>query len=262
MSVNTHLENLASALVLSSDEKSSISVSITTLKSRLDAYFGSAITEHFQFGSSTRGTILPRMADSNSDIDYMVVFNTSSETQKKPQTYLDRLRRFAEAKYSTSEIHQSSPTIVLSLNHIKFELVPAVYNYQYYIPSPASSWSEWLSTDPSGTNESLQSKNKQHNYKIKPLVRLVKYWNVIQSRPFTSFYLEQHIVRESFWNCTALKDYFYSFWSNISCTVDTAQYIKDMVKSAKSHAQKAEQYESNGMPVSAEEEIKKIVPDL
>lgn len=74
MSVNTHLADLASNLVLSDSEKSSISASITTLESRLDAYFGSNITERFQFGSNTRGTILPRKADSNSDIDYMVVF--------------------------------------------------------------------------------------------------------------------------------------------------------------------------------------------
>ena len=92
MTVSTHLTSLGSNLVLSEDEKTSITKSITTLSSRLSAYFGSNITSHFQFGSYTRGTILPRKADSNSDIDYMIVFNTS-DGQKKPQTYLDRLKR-------------------------------------------------------------------------------------------------------------------------------------------------------------------------
>jgi len=55
----------------------------------------------------------------------MVIFNIY-DGQGKPQTYLDRLRELAEVKYSTSEISQSNPTIVLALNHIKFELVPAV----------------------------------------------------------------------------------------------------------------------------------------
>lgn len=261
MTVNTHLTQLVSELVLSSTEKSAISTSITTLASRLDAYFGGNITQHFQFGSSTRGTILPRKADSNSDIDYMIVFDTS-EGQKKPQTYLDRLRRFAESRYSTSEISQSHPTIVLSLNHIRFELVPAIYNYGYQIPSPASSWLEWMSTDPSAANQWLQDKNKAENYQIKPLVRLVKYWNATKGHPFTSFSLEQYIVNSSFWSCTAVRDYFYSFWSGFSCTYDTAQYIKDMVESAKQHAKKAKQYEDDNMPVSAESEIKKIVPVL
>lgn len=261
MSVNSHLTSLASTLVLSDAEKSSITTSINTLSSRLNLYFNSTVTNHFQFGSSTRGTILPRKADSYSDIDYMVVFNTS-DGQKKPQTYLDRLRRFVEARYSTSEIFQSHPTIVLSLNHINFELVPAIYNYGYQIPSPASSWLEWTSTDPSGTNKLIQDKNKDNNYQIKPLVRLIKYWNTRKGYPFTSFSLEQHIVSRSFWGCSTLKDYFYEFWSGFNCTYNTAQYIKNMVENAKIHAEKSKEYEDANMLINAELEIKKIVPSL
>lgn len=261
MSVNTHLADLASNLVLSDSEKSSISASITTLESRLDAYFGSNITERFQFGSNTRGTILPRKADSNSDIDYMVVFDTS-DGQKKPQAYLDRLKKFSETKYSTSEISQSNPTIVLSLNHTKFELVPALNNYGYQIPSPASSQTEWIFTDPKAANQAIQDKNKAESYQIKPLVRLIKYWNATQGHPFTSFSIEQYIVGKYFWSCTVLKDYFYNFWSDFSCSYDTAQYIKDKVERAKRYAAQAKQYEDNNMPFSAEDEIKKIVPIL
>jgi predicted nucleotidyltransferase len=252
---------LGSNLVLSEDEKTSITKSITTLSSRLSAYFGSNITSHFQFGSYTRGTILPRKADSNSDIDYMIVFNTS-DGQKKPQTYLDRLKRFAEAKYSTSEIYQSSPTIVLSLNHIKFELVPAIYNYAYQIPSPSSSWMEWMSTDPLGANQALQDKNKAENYQIKPLVRLIKYWNSTQGHLFTSFSIEQYIVGKYFWSCTTLRDYFYAFWDDFSCADGCSQNTKDRVARAKKYAAQAKQYEADNMPASAETEIKKIVPSL
>ncbi|MBE9053181.1 nucleotidyltransferase [Nostocales cyanobacterium LEGE 11386] len=261
MSVNSHLTSLASTLVLSDEEKLSISTSINTLSSRLTSHFSNTVTSHFQFGSSTRGTILPRKVDNHSDIDYMVVFNIS-DGQKKPQTYLDRLRRFVELKYSRSEIYQSHPTIVLSLNHINFELVPAIYNYNYQIPSPASSWLEWTSTDPLGTNQLLQDKNKNNNYQIKPLVRLVKYWNTCKGHPFPSFSIEQHILSRSFSQCSLLKDYFYEFWSGFNCTYDTAQYIKDMVNSAKQYAIKAKEYENNNMPIHAEMEIKKIVPSL
>ena len=261
MTVSTHLTTTASSLVLSESEKTSISRSITTLSSRLDAYFGQNITSHFQFGSNTRGTILPRKADSNSDIDYMIVFDTSNG-QKKPQTYLDRLRKFAEAKYTTSEIHQSSPTIVLSLNHIKFELVPAIYSYGYQIPSPASSWQEWTSTDPSGTNQAIQDKNKAENYQIKPLVRLIKYWNATQGHLFTSFSIEEYIVEKYFWSCTTLRDYFYAFWNDFNCSHNSSQNTKDRVARAKKYAENAKQYENDGMPATAETEIKKIVPVL
>ena len=261
MTVSTHLASLASSLVLSESEKSSISRSIVTLFSRLDTYFGDGIIEHFQFGSNTRGTILPRKADINSDVDCMVVFDTS-DGQKKPQTYLDRLKRFAEQKYSRSEIYQSSPTIVLSLNHIKFELVPAVDIYGYQIPSPASSWTEWISTDPISTNQEIQDKNKSENYQIKPLVRLIKYWNASQGYPFTSFSIEQNIVGTYYISCTSLKDYFYYYWEGFSCPYNSPQSTKDKVERAKKYAAQAKKYESDGLPVSAEIEIKKIVPEL
>jgi len=148
---------------------------------------------------------LPRQADNNSDIDYMVVFDISVYEARKPQTYLDRLRRFTETKYSSSEVFQSRPTIVLSLKHIKFELVPAIYNYGYQIPSPASSWVEWMNTDPMGANKSIQDKNKAENYLIKPLVRLVKYWNACHGYPFSSFLIEQYIVGKYFWSCSTIK---------------------------------------------------------
>ncbi len=261
MTVNSYLTGLSSSLVLSTKEKTSISTSIATLKIRLEAYFGGGITDHFQFGSNNRGTILPRKADSKSDIDYMVVFDTS-DGKKTPQTYLNRLKRFAEKKYSTSEIFQSSPTIVLSLNHINFELVPAVYDCGYQIPSPASDWSNWMSTDPNGTNQALVDKNISENYKIKPLVRLVKYWNAKQGHPYNSFSLERYIVNQFFWSCTAQKDYFYSFWSGFEYAYETAQYIKDKVDRAKKYAKQAKEHEDDYMPVSAEIEIKKIVPEL
>jgi Second Messenger Oligonucleotide or Dinucleotide Synthetase domain len=261
MSVNSYLTSLASTLVLSENEKLSIATSISTLSSRLNSHFVGTITTHFQFGSSTRGTILPRKADQSSDIDYMVVFNTSNG-QMQPQTYLNNLRRFVESKYSRSEIYQSHPTIVLSLNHINFELVPAINNYGYQIPSPASHWIEWTSTDPSGINQLLQKKNIANGSQIKPLVRLIKYWNTKNGKPFNSFSIEEYIISRSFWGCVNLKDYFYDFWSGFSYSYDIAQYKKDMVDRAKQYAKQAKDYESSNMPICAELEITKIVPSL
>ncbi|WP_412678262.1 SMODS domain-containing nucleotidyltransferase [Bacillus toyonensis] len=66
---------LSSNLVLSPVENVNITTSISTLSRRLNLYFNNGeLHNHFQFGSSTRGTILPRRVDSNSDVDYMVVF--------------------------------------------------------------------------------------------------------------------------------------------------------------------------------------------
>ena len=101
-----------------------------TLSTKLGNYFDN-IASKFVFGSYDRRTILRRSKDSNSDIDFMVCFTDGNEWT--PQTLMNRLKRFAEANYSKNEIYQSSPTIVLELSHIKFELVPAWGTYN--IPS-------------------------------------------------------------------------------------------------------------------------------
>ncbi len=261
MTVNSHLLTTASSLVLSSAENSSITSSISTLKLRLASYFGSDISEHFQFGSSTRGTILPRNADSNSDIDYMVVFDTRSG-QYKPQTYLDKLRRFAVAKYATSEIKQSHPTIVLSLNHISFELVPAINSYGYQIPSPSKDFLDWMHTNPAEANRVIREKNGRENSQIKPLVRLVKYWNAKNGHCFTPFSLESSIVETHFWGCSTLKDYFYFYWNSFNYSYDTPQYIKDKVDLAKRRIASAKNYEDSEYYAAAEVEIKKVIPEL
>ncbi len=265
MSVNSHLTCVASSLVLSNIEKTNISNSISTLSSRLDSYYVNSLTEHFQFGSNTRGTILPRRADPKSDIDYMVVFKTDIFDIKKPQTYLDRLRKFAETKYSTSEIFQSSPTIVLSLNHINFELVPATKSFSgyYQIPSPSSSWGDWISTDPHRSKEVIQEKNNSNNSQIKPLVRLVKYWNALNGYPYRSFDLESRIVNSSFWFCgSSLKDYFYSFWDQFDYEFLTANHIKEKISRVRSAISKAKEHERMNLPDAAELVIKKIIPSL
>lgn len=261
MSVLSYLEDLASNAILKEDEKSSIEKSINTLKLRLDNYFGNELKEHFKFGSSTRDTILPRNMDSHSDIDYMVVFEDDSF---KPQTYLDKLKRFVEAKYSTSEIYQSNPTIVLNLNHIKFELVPAIdkgyFSNDYRIPAKASDYNDWIQTDPNGFNDELTNKNKNNNFQIKPMIRLIKYWNANNDHMFYSFLLEKDIVGKFYFNCNNLKEYFYYYMENFGTNSDYSDVTNKKIEKMHKIIRETKNLENQGYHYSAEEKIKELLP--
>lgn len=255
MSVLTYLQQRASDAVLSSGENASITTSITTLGSRLNSHFGATVTEHFRFGSSTRGTILPRSMDAQSDIDYMVVFGDAGYT---PQTYLDRLKRFVERYYSRSEIYQSSPTIVLELNHIRFELVPALKGIwsSYQIPDGSAAW---RSTDPNGFNAKLTAKNNAELSLIKPTIRLAKFWNATAGYVFESYGLEQWIVDQYYPYSSNQKQYLFQVFDLMS-VYGLAQWKKDKVQRAKDIVVKVRQYEAGDMPYSAEAEVKKLIP--
>lgn len=265
MSVNGYLTRLANNAIIRDAEKKRIQTSISTLQYRLSAYFEDEIDEDLLFGSYSRGTILPRSMDACSDVDYMVIFNDSGV---KPQTYLDRLRRFVNLYYNKSEIAQSHPTIALSLNHIRFELVPAIDHWfnGLRIPAKISDYSDWMDTDPTGFNSDLVSKNQSHQNLIKPLVRLVKYWNAQNGYVFESYELEKSIVGQGYWGSVfstyQLKNYFYDFIESMDLGWSAAQWRKDKVQRAQKLVDDAQSHERQGDVGTAELRIKTLLPPV
>ena len=264
MSVNGYADSLSSNLVLSESDKQNIRTSISTLRSKLNFYFND-IEVMFEFGSYTRGTILPRKVDRNSDIDFMIVFK--NDDSFKPQTYLSRLKKFAEKYYHSSEIFQSTPTIVLSLNHIKFELVPAyslttLWSKSYYIPAPRNNSEEWIQTKPNEFNELLTKKNVNEKGNIKPMIRLAKYWNAEQNHVFLSYSMEEYIVNHIYSYYTkTIFDYFAEFVLSLS-TNSLSQTSRTKVESLQKRITEIINLKAQGHENIAEEKLKKILPSV
>ncbi|MGJ8715771.1 MAG: SMODS domain-containing nucleotidyltransferase [Maribacter stanieri] len=254
MSVLTYLTATASTITIADWERNSIDTSINSLSNKLSNYFTN-IESKFVFGSYERKTILRRSKDPNSDVDYMVSFTDGSDWT--PQTLMNRLKRFAEANYLKNQIYQSSPTIVLELGHIKFELVPAYHTYgQYHIPAPASSYSTWIASYPNAMRSQLNDKNSNNNYQIRKLVRLLKYWNVKNGKVYSSYNMEKYVLDKNFFFCTNIKDYFYQAVEGLS-SYGLPYYKESKVNALKTIVINTKQYESDNMPFSAESEIKK-----
>ncbi len=236
--------------------------SIHFLQQRLDSCFQDEVNEHFLFGSSVRGTILPRRVDEDSDIDYMVVFK--NEGDYKPATLLNWLRSFVETTYSRSEIYQSHPTIVLELDHIKFELVPAVQSSlwmdSFYIPAPTTGYMKWMPTEPSRLNDLIENANRNYHYQIKRLIRILKYWNVRNDRVYSSYELETFIGNMTFLGCNMMEDYFYYAVRNLP-TYSLPQYKCDKVVSFKEKVEGIrDDYYNKGLKSYALMNLKLLLP--
>jgi hypothetical protein len=249
------IPQVASTAVLSGAEQQSINTSVSTLQSRLGLHFElGAIKQHFQFGSFTRGTILSRSMDEQSDIDHMIVFNDASAT---PQTYLNRLWSFVAHRYATSEVYQSQPTIVLELNHIKFDLVPATINWlgQLQIPNGSGGWQ---TTNPNNFNATLEAKNKGHRSLIKPTIRLFKFWNATSGFLFPSYELEKWVCSLQFWFLSNQRDYYFAVIDSLGTHYSNTQKINSEITRAKVIVQNTKRYEANGQSALAESEIRKL----
>ena len=99
--------------------------------------------------------------DTNSDIDILIQFNTDDYDKLKPQSYRNQLKKFAEVNYPNSLVVKDHPSIVIELNHIKFDLVPSIYDEGFFydsieIPNKNGGWME---TEPDAFNKKLTAAN-------------------------------------------------------------------------------------------------------
>jgi hypothetical protein len=197
--------------------------------------------------------------DPKSDVDYMVVFN---DGDKRPQTYLQRLRTFANAKYTRSEVVQSNPTIILRLHHIHFELVPALPALfsQYRIPAPSTNFLDWVRTDPQELAEQAVNANRRCDHKLKPVVRLLKYWNARAGRPLSSFELESQLVEPYYFLCSSLSDYFFQAFDTLKLGWGAADWRQRKLSQAQDAVKSARSWECGGYGTTAEQEIRKLLP--
>ena len=197
MTVNGFLYSLSSTLNISNTDREEISKSIIAIKKRLADYFSKDLSDVIVFGSYARNTILPKKANENLDINIMIVFANNTEDYT-PQSYLNWLKTFGTNNYSTSYVHQSKPSIVIELNNIKYEITPAITQFKYdsetyFIPSSSS---EWMTTKPNISNKDLNQCDIINKSKIKPIIRLIKWWNITQNHCSIPSFQIEHLITE------------------------------------------------------------------
>lgn len=254
MSVLSCLQTLSSETLVSARERTSIERSVANVRQKLGLHFGDGVADQFRFGSTTRGTNLPRSLDESSDVDYMVVF---TDNDKTPQTYLDRLRVFVETHFQRSEIRQSHPTIVLEFHHIKFDLVPAIKTFWSGLQIPDKDRS-WQTTDPSGFNGKLSQRNTECGDCLKPAIRLVKRWNAANGYPFDSFQLEKWIVSNTYWTCNNLRDYVFAIFDKMSAD-GVSQFALGRIQRAQQRVHMIRKLEKQAALQAAETEVRRLI---
>lgn len=213
ISINNKLITFAQQqLVLgyTSVERERINGSLSQLQKVLYDKLLNEAKEVMVFGSYTRNTILPRNYDSNSDVDVLVIFNTTNG-KKTPGTYRKNIVEALVKSYPLSIVKKDFPTIKLELNHIVFDVVPCyihdIYNIKfYYIPNANDSW---IPTVPNDLNDILSRKNQAYgNNIVRNIIRLCKHWNSSAGRVFDSYEMEKWIIDRHFYSYDNLYDKF------------------------------------------------------
>lgn len=255
MDVNTYLTNLDKYLVLEKDKKDKIEKSIGFIKQKLWGIFQDRLTEVKVFGSFAKDTYINQ--DLDSDVDILVVFKSKDF---QPQTYLNQIKSFATDHYSRSNIYPDHPTIAIEMEHVKFEIVPAIYvsTDEVRIPAPRTKDLKWITSYPTRIQTKLNDKDKNNKELIKPLIRIFKYLNALNNKPYSSFEIEKFIVNKTY-DCKDLKDYFYSAAYSLTDIAQTIEQKKfyDMLKERR---RRLRVLETNNLTEYIETELTAFLP--
>ena len=262
--LNNYLKKISSGLFLKydADERRKIEKSIANISNKLVDYFDDQIDQSTVFGSYTRDTILPRQFDQNSDIDILIQFNVNDYEKLRPESYRNQLKRFAEVNYTYSGIIKDHPSVIIQLQHIKFDLVPSIFDVgliydSIEIPDKDGGWME---TNPRGFDKKLNGVNSACNSIIKPIIRLLKYWNATHGYPYYSFELESEIADMDFNNDNYESGFLYAIETLSGNGLPL--WARNRLDSAKSSGNWISEYLHRGEIQKAKSPLDRILPNI
>ena len=149
------------------------------------------LTSMFRSGSFGHGTSVRGY----SDVDYFA--NIPSKKLWNSSSYsLQQVKNALQERFPSTLITVRSPVIIIpfgSTGGERHEIAPAWPNGTkngwsvYSIPDRSDGW---MDASPNAHNAWVNSINDRHGKKVKQLIRLIKYWNIMSSGGVRSFYLE------------------------------------------------------------------------
>jgi hypothetical protein len=116
-------------------------------------------------------------------------------------------------------------------------------------------------TDPDGFFSKLNECNKNNSYKAKPIIRILKHWNIQKNyRDLASYQLEKRLADElmyAYFSNTTYADYLYYSLEKIKYMTEPSGVSK-----AQKCISEALELEREGYPTLAEIEIEKAFPEV
>lgn len=253
--INTYLFNLDKCLTLKKIDKDKIEISIAYIKQKIWGIFQERLFDVRVFGSYTKETFI--QVDNEADVDILVIFK---KREFVPETYLKQIKKIAELHYSRSIVYPDHPTIVIELDHIKFEIVPAIFasENEFKIPAPRMTELKWTGTNPSELHQKLHRKDGNNNNLIIPVIRIIKYWNFLKGKPFSSFEIERRVISKLY-DCKTIKDYFFVAANSLEEIVKTPQQ-KSFFEEIKLKRSRLRTLEQNKLIEYIELELTSFIP--
>ncbi len=186
-------DQLLTDLTLTDEQVKTAVARHTTLRDFLKGRFTLA-EDPMLTGSYSRKTLVRQ----ERDIDVMAVFDVEKywknyEQNSNALVYL--VREALNKQYGKSDVSASGAAVLMQMTVFNVDVVPVFRRKGggYLVSDGAH---HWKATNPPYHYELMEQRNKA-DARLKPLVKLLKYWNIVNDAKLESFHLEMAV--EQMW---------------------------------------------------------------
>jgi hypothetical protein len=193
-SISTLIDNVT----VTDRQEENITNSVSNLDKNLKKEdTGLDVLETFTNGSWERDTII-RPLD---DVDIFAVLDREAwqdddNELPSPQSVLTKMRNYLkDLNDYKDKVSQDRPCVTIKLSDKNFDVLPSfkVEGYDsYYMPD--EDLQSWKITDPKTLTKDLNSANTVCSYKLKGVIRAIKYWNRETGKLIPSYHIEETAI--------------------------------------------------------------------
>lgn len=165
------------------------------------------IESTFVNGSYERDTMI-RPLD---DVDIFAVLNRDEWTDEygnlpKPQAVLTKIKnKLNSISDYKDKVTQDRPCVTVTLKAINFDVLPSFEeSYGGYL-IPSYDLESWTYSYPEQLTKNLNDAHGKNDYKLKDVIKAVKYWNRENNKLIPSFQIEETMI--SYFNINKITNY-------------------------------------------------------
>lgn len=178
-------------------QEESIKGSLSNLESHLkDEDNDLLVTKTFTNGSYERDTIIRPL----NDIDLFAVLDRDAWKDDNgnlpsPQSVLTKIKDYLNDQPDyEGKVSQDRPCVTVKLSDKNFDVLPSFEEFGGGYLIPNHDLKSWTYSYPEQLTTDLDNIHRQRNYKVKPSIKAVKYWNREKGKLIPSYHIEEAAI--------------------------------------------------------------------
>ncbi|PVV55069.1 SMODS domain-containing nucleotidyltransferase [Chryseobacterium sp. HMWF035] len=192
-SIQSFIDNIT----VTDKQEENITSSVNNITSALEDDETLNLKETFLNGSYERDTII-RPLD---DIDIFAVLDEEKWCDEygnlpNPQSVLSKIKNFLDKQNDyQGKVKQDRPCVTVELSNKSFDVLPAFEFGEMGYQIPNYDLASWTLSYPKTLSESLSNAHKNYNYKLKNIIKAIKYWNRLNDKIIPSYHIEEITIK-------------------------------------------------------------------